>query len=194
MVSTAAFHARVRGSVSEFLILCLEDSVISFILRRFTWPSSAYICAQRWYKARFISFPCLSYPTFYLNFNPPEVVSRYRDPQLQVGENYPHLFKAAPWDDINFRFYFCNEVVYPLDHDFIFFRVFRFKKIFLSTFLWIRLKPKLSIADLFCLHGNTTTWKYNYFTVFRCFKTAFWLFLYFQLWSVGYTASYKLNF
>ena len=28
-------------------------------------------------------------------------------------------FKAAPWDDINFRFLFCNEVVYPPDHDFI---------------------------------------------------------------------------
>ena len=27
-----------------------------------------------------------------LNFNPLEVVSRYRDPQLQVGENYPSLF------------------------------------------------------------------------------------------------------
>ena len=28
----------------------------------------------------------------YLNFHPLEVVSRYRDPQLQVGENYSHLF------------------------------------------------------------------------------------------------------
>ena len=35
------------------------------------------------------------------------------------------LFKAAPWDDINFRFYFCK-VVYPSDYDFIFLRVFRF--------------------------------------------------------------------
>ena len=38
--------------------------------------------------------------------------------------------KAAPWDDINFRFQFCNGVVYTPDHDFIFFRVFRFLKIF----------------------------------------------------------------
>ena len=29
--------------------------------------------------------------------------------------------KAAPWDDINFRFYLRNEVVYPTDHGFIFF-------------------------------------------------------------------------
>ena len=38
--------------------------------------------------------------------------------------------KAALWDDINFCFYFCNEVVYLPDHDFIFFRVFRFLEIF----------------------------------------------------------------
>ena len=36
------------------------------------------------------------------------------------------LFKAAPWDDINFRFYFRTEVVYPTDHVFIFFRIFIF--------------------------------------------------------------------
>ena len=28
----------------------------------------------------------------YLNFHPLEVVSRYRDPQLQWGGNYSHLF------------------------------------------------------------------------------------------------------
>ena len=43
---------------------------------------------------------------------------------------FPERVKAAPWDDINFRFRFCNEVVYPQDHDFIFFWIFRFKKIF----------------------------------------------------------------
>ena len=32
--------------------------------------------------------------------------------------------KRLSWDDINFRFYFCNEVVYPTDHDFIFFQSF----------------------------------------------------------------------
>ena len=39
--------------------------------------------------------------------------------------------KAAPWDDINFRFQSCNEVVYHPDQDFVFFRVFRFLQIFL---------------------------------------------------------------
>ena len=29
---------------------------------------------------------------FYLNFQPLEVVSRYRDPQPQVVENYSYLF------------------------------------------------------------------------------------------------------
>ena len=37
-----------------------------------------------------------------------------------------------------FVFYFCSEVVYPPDHDFIFFRVFRFLKIFLIN---ISMKP-----------------------------------------------------
>ena len=29
---------------------------------------------------------------FNLNFHPPEVMSRYRDPQLQAGENYSYLY------------------------------------------------------------------------------------------------------
>ena len=35
----------------------------------------------------------------YLNFEPLEVVSRYRDPQLQVVENYSYMFNLKP--DIN---------------------------------------------------------------------------------------------
>ena len=31
-----------------------------------------------------------------LNFHPLEVVCRYRDPQLQVGENYWYLFSLRP--------------------------------------------------------------------------------------------------
>ena len=38
----------------------------------------------------------LSARLYYLNFHPLEVVSRYRDPQLQVGENYPCLFNPRP--------------------------------------------------------------------------------------------------
>ena len=38
--------------------------------------------------------------------------------------SYVPYIKAAPWDDINFRFLFCNEVVYPTDHDFIFYGIF----------------------------------------------------------------------
>ena len=32
----------------------------------------------------------------YLNFHPLEVVFHYRNPQLQVGENYSHLFNLRP--------------------------------------------------------------------------------------------------
>ena len=32
----------------------------------------------------------------YLNFQPLEVVSRYRDPQPQVVENWSHLFNLRP--------------------------------------------------------------------------------------------------
>ena len=37
---------------------------------------------------------CNPYPAkiIHLNFQPLEVVSRYRDPQIQVGENYSYLF------------------------------------------------------------------------------------------------------
>ena len=51
----------------------------------------------------------------------------------------PHNIKAAPWDDINFRFYFRTEVVYPTDHVFIFFRIFIFLQIFLIN---ISMKPE----------------------------------------------------
>ena len=39
--------------------------------------------------------PCPA-KVIYLNFHPFEVVSRYRDPQPQVAENYSHLFNLRP--------------------------------------------------------------------------------------------------
>ena len=36
--------------------------------------------------------------------------------------------KAAPWDDINFRFYFRTEVVYPTDYVFFFLEFLYFYK------------------------------------------------------------------
>ena len=53
--------------------------------------------------------------------------------------NIRSQIKAAPWDNINFCFNFGNEVVDPPDHDFIFFRVFRFLKIF---FINISMNPR----------------------------------------------------
>ena len=44
--------------------------------------------------------------------------------------------KVAPCDNINFGNWFCNEVVYPADHDFN----------CISTFLRIRRKPKQTIC------------------------------------------------
>ena len=46
-----------------------------------------------------------------------------------LSTNFIFFVEATPWDDINFRFYFCNEVVYPPGHDFIFL-VFGYLKIF----------------------------------------------------------------
>ena len=45
-----------------------------------------------------IIFEPLSYPAklIYFNFQPLEVVSRYRDPQPQVLENYSYLFNLRP--------------------------------------------------------------------------------------------------
>ena len=59
---------------------------------------------------------------------------RYRDPQLQVGKNYLYLFEGAPWDDINLGILFCTiEAVYLADHNFNFFKIFRFfKNIFIK--------------------------------------------------------------
>ena len=51
------------------------------------------------------------------------------------------MFKAAPWDDINFRFSFPTEVVYPTDHVFIFFRIFIFLQIFLIN---ISMNPEVT--------------------------------------------------
>ena len=47
-------------------------------------------------KEQFISV-FLPYPakSIYLNFHPYEAVSRYRDPQLQVSENYSYLFSLS---------------------------------------------------------------------------------------------------
>ena len=39
-----------------------------------------------------------------LNFHPRQVASRYREPQIQVAENYSYLFNL----DTNFSNIFCN--------------------------------------------------------------------------------------
>ena len=36
----------------------------------------------------------------YLNFHPLQVVSRYRDPQLQMDEYYPYFFNLFKYKDV----------------------------------------------------------------------------------------------
>ena len=43
-------------------------------------------------KTLHVFYKNISARLIYLNFHPLEDVSRYRDPQLQVGENYSYLF------------------------------------------------------------------------------------------------------
>ena len=37
---------------------------------------------------------------------------------------YKYYFKVAPWDDMNFGIWFCDEVVYLSDHEFNLFVTF----------------------------------------------------------------------
>ena len=53
-----------------------------------------YLSFHKWWSIVFID--PLPAKLYFLNFYPLEVVSRYRDPQLQVGENYSYLFNLKP--------------------------------------------------------------------------------------------------
>ena len=44
----------------------------------------------------FINFNIYPVKSSHLNFHPLEVVSRWREPQLQAGENYSYLFNLRP--------------------------------------------------------------------------------------------------
>ena len=59
--------------------LKLGGELVPFNCYVFVWKLTAHLDP---YPAKLI----------YLNFQPLEVVSRYRDPQLQVAENYSYLF------------------------------------------------------------------------------------------------------
>ena len=54
------------------------------------------ICVEFWKNGlnSRLAIKALSYTILF--FHPLEVVSRYRDPQLQVGENKPYLFNLRP--------------------------------------------------------------------------------------------------
>ena len=63
-------------------------------------PSSCWLKCPSLYMDPFIANSCN------LNFHPLEAVSRWRDPQLQVGENYSYLSK---WRQIIFTFSLIEE-------------------------------------------------------------------------------------
>ena len=54
------------------------------------------------------------YPSksIYFNFHPLEVVSRYRDPQLQVGENYAYFFLI--WEQTFENFDVQTHISFPI--------------------------------------------------------------------------------
>ena len=74
MTATAAAVIDSAVTVLDFSRKCLWRSVMSII------------CLTP-YLLRYL---------YKLNFHPRETVSRYREPQLQVGENYPYVFNLGP--------------------------------------------------------------------------------------------------
>ena len=68
-----------------------------------------------------------------------KTVIKHKDLRTSRFANIWYHIKATPWDDINFRFYFRTEVVYPTDHVLIFFRICIFLQIFLIN---ISMKPE----------------------------------------------------
>ena len=59
----------------------------------FTFMNCNEIALRAFFLPLFNPLPAKS---SYINFHPPEVVSRHRDPQLQVGEKYSYLFNLRP--------------------------------------------------------------------------------------------------
>ena len=87
----------------------------------------------KWIKYTYMSIPCYIYrfplhdgqltiinpyaaKVIYLNFQPLEAVSRYRDPQPQVVENYSYLFNLKP--NI-YKSWYLNSHLLPNSNDFI---------------------------------------------------------------------------
>ena len=52
-----------------------------------------YKCVTRISRISINPYPA---KLIYLNFQPLKIVSRYREPQLQVAENYSYLFNMTP--------------------------------------------------------------------------------------------------
>ena len=94
---------------------------------------------QHWVNTRF----CWDYKSAVRTINHSEYINKgmflLREGSL-IHPSITSLIKAAPWEDINFRFYFRTEVVYPTDH--VFFQNFYiFTNIFNQHFYKTRSNP-----------------------------------------------------
>ena len=87
-------------TVNSWLLYLLIYARHITIFLRFIFIAVLYLQAEK------IQWDC-SYPLCHLHFQPLEVVSRYRDPQLQVGENYSYLFKFKK--NVLFKHTFCSQ-------------------------------------------------------------------------------------
>ena len=73
----------------------LNGSIAGFVLSLSRSSNAVIISFQPdvlWENSYFNPYPA---KLIYLNFHPFEVVSRYRDPQLQVADNYLYLFNLS---------------------------------------------------------------------------------------------------
>ena len=86
----------VNVGVAKSLII-----IYSYLRRCLTWLS---LLSQAMHanacRCQHVLWVPITTKLFYLNFHPLEVVSRWRDPQLQVSENYSDLTK---WRSTNFK-------------------------------------------------------------------------------------------
>ena len=71
-------------------------SLVIKILFKIEWIIN--LCRVGQFLGRHLAFNPFPAELSYLNFHPLQVVSRYRDPQLQAGENYVYLLNFRPND------------------------------------------------------------------------------------------------
>ena len=77
----------------SYIIFLLNIEMINWCFFIYIKPSLMLLRFNTVGASRKLTFSLLTAKLFNLNFHPPEVVSRWCDPQLQVSENYSYLTK-----------------------------------------------------------------------------------------------------